>query len=238
VKKSVFLLIPAVGFVVAACNLPGGNAPQADMMTAAAMTVQAAIAVTPLASPTAESQVANATPTSHVPAMLSVGDVTNCRSGPGRDYERIVQIQPGQQVEIIGVFPPDYYVVNAQAGVCWIAAEFSTPTGNYQTVPTVTAPPTPQGNIPEAPTFPKNGWTYFCYGAGLADITLTWNDKANNETGYRILRNGEVVVELPANSTNFAETINLASGQSVGYQVQAYNPSGASSSIVATMTCP
>lgn len=237
-KKSFFLLTLTVGFVVSSCNMPGAGTIQPDIGTAAALTVQAVLTVTPLASPTAESQVVNnATPTLHVPAMLGVGDVTNCRSGPGRDYERIVQIQPGQQVEIIGHFPPNYWVVNTQAGLCWIAAEFSTPTGNYHTVPTVTAPPTPEGIAPKAPTFPKNGWTYFCY-AGLADITLRWNDKANNETGYRILRNGEAAAELPANSTYFAETINLAAGQSVGYQVQAYNPSGVSNSVVATMACP
>jgi hypothetical protein len=170
--------------------------------------------------------------------MLSVGDVTNCRSGPDPDYDRVVQLVPGQQVEIVGSLPPGYWLVNTQQGNCWIAAEFSTPVGNYVTVPIVTAPPTPDGDAPVTPTFRQNGWSYFCYGAGQADITLNWNDKADNETGYRILRNGEAVAELPANSTTFAETIELASGQSVSYQIQAYNLLGVSNGPVATMACP
>jgi hypothetical protein len=105
-------------------------------------------------------------------------------------------------------------------------------------VPTVTAPPTPIGTIPAAPTFSKSGWTFFCNSSGQTDITLNWNDRANNETGYRILRNGEIAAELPANSTSYAETITLYSGQSVGYQIQAYNLIGQSKSSVASMTCP
>ena len=30
---------------------------------------------------------------------------------------------------------------------------------------------------------------------------VSWVDKANDETGYRVFRNGEAVAELPANST-------------------------------------
>ncbi|MEW6401823.1 MAG: hypothetical protein AB1649_08495, partial [Chloroflexota bacterium] len=101
-----------------------------------------------------------------------------------------------------------------------------------------TAPSAQDGNAPTAPTFRQNGWTYFCYGTDQADITLNWNDKADNEAGYRILRNGEVVTELPANTTHFEETIKLASEQSVGYQVQAYNDQGEGNGPVATMACP
>jgi len=104
-------------------------------------------------------------------------------------------------------------------------------------VPTVTAPPTPTGNAPEAPTFPKNGWSYYCFGTGQADVTLNWNDKADNETGYRILRNGEVIAELPANSTSFSESITLLSGQSATYQIEAYNLVGATRSAPITLSC-
>ena len=203
-------------------------------MTAAALTVDAAVS-TPLPSPTG---LAGTTTPPFTQPMLSVGEVTNCRSGPDTDYERVVQLEPGQNVEIIGSLPPDYWLVNTAQGHCWIPAELSTPVGNYLTVPTVTAPPRPDGNAPTAPSFPQNAWSYFCYGADQADITLSWNDKADNEAGYRILRDGEVVADLPPNSTTFAETIKLASGQSVNYQIRAYNVLGESNSPVARMTCP
>jgi len=105
-------------------------------------------------------------------------------------------------------------------------------------VPTVAALPTPLGGAPEAATFPKNGWTFYCYAPGQADITLTWNDNSDTETGYRILRDGDKVAELPANSTYFAETIDLLTGESVEYQIQAYNEIGESNSPTAKMTCP
>jgi len=228
----------AAMLALSSCNLPDGSPSQSEMMTAAAMTVQSALASTPLSSPTAElpTEVLS-TPTVFTKPVVSVGDVTNCRSGPGKDYERITQISPGQSIEIVGILPPGYWLVSTADGICWVAVEFATPAGSYQAVPTVTAPPTPTGNAPEAPTFPKNGWSYYCFGTGQADVTLNWNDKADNETGYRILRNGEVIAELPANSTSFSESITLLSGQSATYQIEAYNLVGATRSAPITLSC-
>lgn len=170
--------------------------------------------------------------------MASVGEVTNCRSGPGTNYTHITQLVPNESVEIIGFFSPNYWIVSTKLGECWLSGEFATPVGSFASVPTVTAPPTQENGALDAATFPNNGWTFFCYGPGQADITLTWNDKAENETGYRILRNNEVILELPANSTNFAETLELDSGQSVGYIVRAYNLVGETDSAPVTITCP
>ncbi len=241
--KKIMGLCLAVGMIISACNLPAARAPDPQIATAAALTVQAAINVTPLASPTAgKSGVGTATEAVSAPTysqpMASVGNVTNCRSGPGTNYERVTQILPADSVKIIGFFSPNYWVVSTKDGECWLSGEFATPVGSFAAVPTVTAPPTPEGGKPEAATFPKNGWTFFCYGPGQADITLSWNDKADNETGYRILRNSEIIAELPADSTFFAETISLVSGQSVTYQIRAYNQIGETDSAVATITCP
>jgi hypothetical protein len=171
--------------------------------------------------------------------MVSVSDVTNCRTGPGKNYERVTQIFPTDPVEIVGFFPPNYWIVKTKSGDCWVSGEFTTPVGSFASVPTVTAPPTPNGGAPEAATFlSKEGWSFFCYGPGQADISLNWNDKAENETGYRIIRNDEVIAELPANSKSFSETIALLSGQSVSYKIRAYNQIGETDSAVATITCP
>ncbi len=240
--KKILMLSLVCGFFVSACNMPSSSGTDPQVATAAAMTVQAAIeAATPLASPTfsvptATTATAPITPTFSQP-MASVGDVTNCRKGPGTSYERVTQLASGESVQIVGFFPPNYWVVSSKDGECWLSGEFATPVGSFAAVPTVTAPPTPQGGAPDPATFPKNGWTFYCY-SGQADITLSWNDNANNETGYRILRNGEAVTELAANSTYFAETIPLLSGQNVGYQIQAYNEVGEANSSTASITCP
>jgi hypothetical protein len=243
--KKILGMYLAMAILISSCNLPTTGSTDPQIATAAAMTVQAAInKKSPLASPTAgkpgdvAATKAISTPTYSQP-MASVGEATNCRKGPNINYERVTQIMPEESVKIIGFFSPNYWVVSTKDGECWLSGEFATPVGSFAAVPTVTAPPTPEGGAPNAPKFQKaNGWTFFCKGDGQTDITLSWVDGSNNETGYRILRNGEKVAELPANSTYFAETITLLSGQSVGYQVQVYNPIGEANSSVAKMTCP
>jgi len=243
--KKISGLYLAMAILISSCNLPTTGSTDPQIATAAAMTVQAAInKQLPLASPTAGSSGDIAatkpisTPTYSQP-MVSVGEVTNCRKGPGTNYERVTQIMPSESVKIIGFFSPNYWVVSAKDGECWLSGEFATPVGSFAAVPTVSAPPTPEGGAPKAPAFQKgSGWTFFCKGDGQTDITLSWADNSVNESGYRILRNGEKVAELPANSTYFAETIALLSGQSVGYQVQAYNTAGETTSSTAKMTCP
>jgi hypothetical protein len=244
IMKKILGLCLALGVLISSCNFPPAGAPDPQIATAAALTVQAALnAVTPLASPTSGNSgigtvtKAASTPTYTQP-MASVGEVINCRKGPGTNYEKVTQLLPAESVKIIGFFSPNYWVVSTKDGECWLSGEFATPVGSFAAIPTVTAPPTPTGGAPEAASFPKNGWTFFCNGAGQADITLSWSDNADNESGYRILRNSEKVAELTANSTYFAETIDLLSGQSVAYQIQAYNESGETNSPAANITCP
>jgi hypothetical protein len=140
-------------------------------------------------------------------------------------------------VEIVGYFPPSYWVVNSPAGNCWISAEFVTPSGSFQAVPTVTAPPTPDGGAPKAPSFPQNGWSYVCPSFGQIDVTFNWNDNADNETGYRIYRNDEVIEELPANSRTFSESVTIQPGQSLTYRIEAYNLIGKASTPGVVIQC-
>jgi len=245
--KSIVILLLVMGLTLSACNLPvNPEQTEPDIATAAALTVEAALSnATPLASPTAGSSsstkpagtAVTVTPTFSQPSA-NFEDVTNCRTGPGTSYERVTQILPNVSVEIVGFFPPNYWVVETDKGQCWVAGEFVTPAGSYTTVPTVTAPPTPIGGVPDAPTFTQNGWNYFCRGDGQTEVTLNWNDRSDTESGYRILRNGEEIADLPANSTTYSEVISLSSGQSVSYQVQAFNSAGESTSNTASFTCP
>ncbi len=235
--KRFAILLLAGGVFISSCNLPTNGQSDSQIATAAALTVQAAINAVPLPSPTSDvPTVVGVTPTFSQP-LITVEDVTNCRSGPGVNYERVIQITAGQQVKVIGIYPPGYWIVSTTAGDCWVNADFATPMGSVQTVPTVTAPPTPEGKPPATPTFPKNGWNYFCFGSGDMEVSFTWKDNADNETGYRILRNGEMIAELPVNSTQFSDKIILLSGQSATYQIEAYNVIGFSRSSVVTLTC-
>jgi len=238
-----------LAIVLSGCG-PGSSPTQtpAEMSTAAALTVQAILNTTPLASPEAQTQVPqtsvpqasptpqilpSVTPTLEAP-KLTVEDVTNCRKGPGSDYERVTQIAAGQQVSILGSFP-GYWLVQTGEGLCWIAAEFSTPTGNLTAVPTVNAPTAQSAGKPDAPVLQE--WKYSCTGDGRADLLIRWTDKADNEAGYRVYMNGEVLSELPANSNKLETSILLPAGLNASIYVEAYNPSGAASFAPFTFSC-
>ncbi len=225
---------------ISSCNLPVSNSPQAAeaIQTSAALTIEAALK-TPLTSPTVAPTINNTQATSDASSsgqpFASFEDVTNCRTGPGVNYERITQITPQDAVEIIGFYPPNYWVVMTDAGPCWVAGEFVTPSGSLAAVPTVTAPPTPQGGAPENVSLQQ--WNVSCnYATNEAEVSIRWTDK-DDESGYRVFRNNQLVAELPANSAEFTETITLLAGQSVGYYIVAFNAVGDTNSKTITLSC-
>lgn len=238
--KRIFVLFFITSLFVSSCNLPNSNSPQSAeaIQTSAALTIEAALK-TPLASPTTASATNNTQATSDTSSsgqpFASFEDVTNCRTGPGVNYERITQITPEDSVQIIGFYPPNYWVVTTSAGACWVAGEFVTPSGNISAVPTVTAPPTPQTGAPENISLQQ--WNVSCnYASNQAEIYIRWTDK-DNESGYRVFRNNELAAELPANSAEFTETITLLAGQSVGYYIVAFNAVGDTNSKTITLSC-
>ncbi len=56
-------------------------------------------------------------------------------------------------------------------------------------------------------------------------INLQWTDDADNEKGYRVLRNNVQIAELPANSTKYTDT-NLEPNTKYTYSIQVYNDAG------------
>jgi uncharacterized protein YraI len=235
-KRLIYLTF-AASLILASCNMPGSGAPSPDVATVAAMTVQAAIenSQSPLASPTSAEQTTPVANDNTGKPFASFEDVTNCRVGPGVNYERITQIQPGFAVEIIGYYPPNFWIVQTDKGACWVAGEFVTPSGSVSAVPTVTAPPTPTGSAPENVSLQK--WDVACdYATNEAKVTIVWKDE-EDEIGYRVVRNDVVIAEVPADTTTFNETITLLSGQTAGYSIIAFNAIGATQSKTISLGC-
>jgi uncharacterized protein YgiM (DUF1202 family) len=85
-------------------------------------------------------------PTTEKP-MVSVSQVTNCRSGPGSIYDWLGALNVGQQAEVFGRDPANtsWYIRNPNnsTGFCWIYGSFATITGNTNTIPVFTPMPTP-----------------------------------------------------------------------------------------------
>ena len=239
-----------------ACNLPGSGEqvpPPSDVQTAAALTVEALLIPPPSVTATASQQeqailtktptptvgpTGTITPTYSVP-MLKVLEQTNCRTGPGQDYEVVYTYLAWKELEIVGNYPQENYwlVKSAESptGECWLWGEYVEVRGSFWVVSSVTPPPT--ATIPP-PQAPAAEWEYFCsYATGQIDVSLKWADVATNETGYRIIRNGQVVAELPAGSTSYVETITLVAGEKTIYEIEAFNSTGAKRSSPISFEC-
>ena len=246
--------LPALILLVAmlACNLQFEQvAPPDEAQTAVALTVQAAVTTPSIATPTstifasktlsasATSATPNktTTPTYSVP-MLTVRESTNCRTGPGDEYEVLFTYLAGKQLEIVGRYDPgNFWLVKSNespAGTCWLWGQYVDVVGSYWAVPSVTPPPTATSAPPRAPGILE--WNFSCSG-GTITFTVNWADNANNETGYRVFRNGEQLIELPANSTTYTDTFTLSADQSVEYYLQVYSPTGTANSSIMRMRC-
>jgi hypothetical protein len=72
---------------------------------------------------------------------------TNCRTGPGKIYDRVGALLVGEVAEVIGRNANGnyWYIRNPRQsnGFCWLWGEYATVTGNFAALPVFTPPPTP-----------------------------------------------------------------------------------------------
>ena len=252
------LSFPALILVTAmlACNTPVEQVPPPnEIQTAAALTLQviftpatATTVSTPLVTNTISplitqtlstvgSPTVTITPTYSVP-MLTVQESTNCRTGPGEEYEVVITYLSGKKLEIAGRYDPaNFWLVKSNespTGTCWLWGQYVELAGSYSAVASVTPPATSTSAPPRGPGIVK--WEFFCSGGSLT-FNVTWADNANDETGYRVFRNGELAAELPADSTTFTDTVEVSGDQSLEYYIQVYSPTGTANSSVMRMKC-
>jgi len=231
---SVFLIL-----VISACNLPSAsNVPSVNDQAATiiAMTLQAATTPTVqtvLNTPTAISIVTK----SGSPATFTVTDNTNCRSGPGTNYSRVTTIPGGTTVTIMARYiTGNFWIVTPADGSanCWVAGDLGTVSGDIAILPEITPVASDNKKAPARP-----GSLYFNYECPFGNLTttLTWSDNANNETGYRVYRYGQLIVELPANSTTYTDNTIITSIIDINYSVEAFNEAGTSEQRTITFNC-
>ncbi len=178
--------------------------------------------------------------------MLTVREATNCRTGPGTDYVIAFTYPPGAKLEIVGRDEPEnFWLVKSDkssTGTCWMWGGSVDVTGNTQTVPGVLPSSAPTSISTSAPDGAPSGtlfvdkWEYSC-NSGTLTFTMNWTDRATNEAGYRIFRDGGQLVELPANSTSYTDTFAVSAGQSVEYYLQVFGPDGSTNSSVMKAGC-
>lgn len=102
----------------------------------------------------------------------------------------------------------------------------------------VTATFTPDLDVPPPLAPSIETWDFFCSSAKKSmGIKILWSNAATNESGYRILRDGEVIAELPAGTNSFEESIPLIKGVKTKYQIEIFNSGGSSFSLEISFTC-
>ncbi len=85
------------------------------------------------------------TPTPDKP-MVNVSVNTNCRSGPGVQYDISGALMIGEQAEVVGAsFDGGYWIIKNpdRAGECWLWGYYATVVGETAGLPKFTPPPTP-----------------------------------------------------------------------------------------------
>ena len=194
---------------------------------------------TPLASPTSSEAAPtiqpNATPTGTAgtpgATLLTVDSNTNCREGPGLDFVIVIVLAPGTNYQMIARTADNKYWVVTEIGksnACWVPAEMSNAFGNVNLLPVTTpSAPTSAAGALQAPT--GLAYQYSCAFNGInSDITaiLKWSDRSNNEAGFRVYRDGALVVELPANTTTYTDLFAGGAAVTYSYRVSAWNAAG------------
>ena len=245
--------IPAMilfALVVAGCNLPMRSAsqptPQVDqdlVGTIAAMTLESMYTQTPtptLTMAVTATHTLTVTPTYSIPILVFNGN-TNCRKGPGAEYEVDTVIRSGLKVEAVGrLEKTNYWLIKkpGDTGTCWVAGDFAQASGSIQMLPTVAAPPTPTPKPPIPPAW--STWNYTCdfaNGGSNINMNLVWTDRSNDEVGYTIYRDGKSIANLGPGTTTYTDVAFVATGQSVSYRVEVYNKAGTASTSTISAAC-
>lgn len=122
------------------------------------------------------------TPTLDKP-IVSVSVDTNCRTGPGKQYDLIGALLLGEQADVVGIYAGgEYWIIKNpdRSGECWLWGYYASVTGPTDGLPVYTPPPTP------TPVYDWTGtWTTsFGVPAMMHEtIVITLTQSGNTVTG-------------------------------------------------------
>jgi hypothetical protein len=226
-----------VALAAAACTIGQAPPPSDPVQAAATIVAQTLSAQGITLAPAQVSTVASpspqpATPTATQKPSLKINvDGTECRSGTEPDADLIATFSANTDVDLIARNTADgFWMVKdpSSGSSCWVTAASASPSGNFGQLPEITPQPLVANEAPAAPswTASSTAWQYSC-APGLVSVTLQWTDRADNEQGYRVYRNGTLIAELAAGSTVYSDQVNAAGG-SFNYSIRSYNGIGES----------
>jgi uncharacterized protein YgiM (DUF1202 family) len=146
-SKCFFSVMMILSFcMLSACNLPSNavkapganqNQPAATPQQTQDLSVALTFAVQTIQAATQQAQSYAAAPTAAPAAtpttpIVTVSSATNCRTGPGTNYDIVLTFQPGATAEVVGKYSPsNYWIIKTPTGgTCWLWGQYSTVQGN------------------------------------------------------------------------------------------------------------
>jgi hypothetical protein len=247
-----------------ACNLPSEQS--AEEPLALTITAQALLLAQPSANAFTSTPEFTSTPgptptqgptsTPTVPEV-TVSTNTNCRTGPGIQYDLVGGLNVGQTAIVVGKnSSTGYWIINnpGKSGTCWLWGEYATVSGNTAGLTEYSIPPTPTPTATSTPTATptlappapvKNLTANKVCIPGLPGFfnlngNITWNDDSNNEKGFNVYLNGAFHGAVGENVTAYPipPLINIVAGTSIKLGVEAFNDAGKSATKDVTFSCP
>ncbi len=265
-KKKILFIISGAFLVILACTLsstppapevPNGNA----IATSVALTVEASGQIPPNAEiPTPLPTMTQPPPPTEIPAtptitlsptpsipMASVSEDTNCRTGPGKVYDRIGALMTNETAEVVGknTFNNYWIIKNPDSnGNCWLWGYYATIVGNTADLQEYAVPPTPTPSIPVAPSnlaVTKN-ITISTPPTCSVDLTLVWDDNSENEGGFNVYQDGVQIAsyESSPGTSQLSVNLSITAQDSIPFElgVTAFNGTGESAIQTIQVVCP
>jgi uncharacterized protein YgiM (DUF1202 family) len=160
--KGLVFLFSILAAAALACNFPSVTpTPTIDIdATVTSFALTQGIGQTPPTSETEFTATVTLTPTitltlpPSVP-MVSVSVDTNCRTGPGVNYDLLTGLFVGERAEVVGKYTtvsPNYWIIRKGAVTCWLWGQYATVEGNTANLPEMVPPPSPTPTLTPTPT--------------------------------------------------------------------------------------
>ena len=144
-----------------------------------------------------ENTTATLTPTGHVSsgdAKILMTNNTNCRTGQGTEFERVMILLKGEEADVVGVDTSgDYWYIRRPEepnSFCWLWGKYATPSGSYESVPVFTQVPTPTPGFEFTLNYQKSiglcgGFYVLQYQiTNTGSVTLeSWRTSSTDHTG-------------------------------------------------------
>ncbi len=249
-QRNPFAALTVLLITALACSLPGGQVTQEVFATVPNQPgITPVLGVTETFTPIATFTITltptiTSTFTPSVP-MVTVSQNTNCRTGPGTAYDLIGLLSVGESAEVVGRYQSGaYWVIKNpnSSGTCWLWGNYATVGGNTAGLPEMTAPPTPTPGIPNPPKNLEVSKVCVPVVPGVTyqlTAILNWEEKASNEDGFRVYRNGVLIATLAPNIVTYTDLFPAApTGVVFTYSVESFNATGASVQKSVTAVCP